>query len=215
VRRVSAAEMVEKQLRRRGIHDRRVLNAMLIIPREDFAGPENRRNAYADAPLPIGHGQTITQPYMTALMAQCLALKGTEKVLDVGTGSGYHAAVLGRLARHVISIERIPELAELARANLKRTGFGANVSVVCGDGSVGYLPESPYDAISVAAASPGVPPALVAQLKEPGTLVIPVGSREEQDLQILRKEDGQVAARTASGCRFVPLVGGGGWGEKG
>jgi protein-L-isoaspartate(D-aspartate) O-methyltransferase len=210
-----AVDMVEKQLRRRGIRDQRVLNAMLVIPREDFAGPENRKQAYDDAPLPIGHGQTITQPYMTALMAQCLALRGTERVLDVGTGSGYHAAVLGRLARQVISIERIPELAELARANLKRSGFGTNVTVVCGDGSLGYPPESPYDAISVAAASPCAPPALVAQLKDSGTLVVPVGDRQEQDLQILRKEHGKVVTRVASACRFVPLVGREGWLEEG
>ena len=118
----SAAEMVEKQLRRRGIRDQRVLNAMLIINREDFVGPDHRKQAYADAPLSIGYGQTITQPYMTALMAQCLALKGTEKVLDVGTGSGYHAAVLGSLARRVISIERIPELADRARENGEHPG---------------------------------------------------------------------------------------------
>ena len=206
-----AAEMVEKQLRRRGIRDQRVLSAMLLIPREEFAGPENRKQAYDDAPLPIGYGQTITQPYMTALMAQSLELKGIEKVLDVGTGSGYHAAVLGRLARQVISIERIPELAELARANLKRSGFGMNVTVVCGDGSLGYPPESPYDAISVAAASPSAPPALLAQLKDPGTMVVPVGDRQEQDLQVLRKEHGKVFTRVTSACRFVPLVGREGW----
>jgi len=213
--RFSVVEMVEKQLRRRGIYDQRVLNAMLLIPREDFAGPENRKDAYADAPLPIGHGQTITQPYMTALMAQCLALQGTEKVLDVGTGSGYHAAVLGRLARRVISIERIPELAELASGNLERAGLAANITVVCGDGSLGYPPESPYDAISVAAASPCVPPELVAQLKDPGTLVIPVGSRQDQDLEVLRKERGKVTMRVVSACRFVPLVGREGWLERG
>src|SRR5580704_16030097 len=125
----TAAEMVEQQLIRRGIHDQRVLNAMLTIPREEFVPAEYYATAYVDAPLPIGHSQTITQPYMTALMAQSLALGGGEKVLDVGTGSGYHAAVLGTLARQVVSIERIPELAASARENLKRTGLDSNVTI--------------------------------------------------------------------------------------
>jgi protein-L-isoaspartate(D-aspartate) O-methyltransferase len=211
--RPTVMDMVDKQLRRRGIRDQRVLNAMLLIPREEFVSADDRENAFFDAPLSIGHGQTITQPYMTALMAQSLALRGTEKVLDVGTGSGYHAAVLGALAREVISIERIPELAKLARANLRRTGLDANITVVCGDGSVGLPDESPFDAISVAAASPWTPPALVAQLSDPGTLVIPVGGRDDQDLRVVRKEDGKVTTRVVSGCRFVPLVGREGWRE--
>ncbi len=202
-----AAEMVEQQLRRRGVRDRRVLNAMLRIPREEFV-PENLRGeAYSDAPLAIGHGQTISQPYMTALMAELLELRGDEKVLDVGTGSGYHAAVLGALAREVISIERIPELAEIARENLRRTGLDGNITVMCGDGSVGVPQSEPFDAISVAAASPGTPPTLLAQLRDPGILVIPAGTRKDQELQVVRKENGKIGTRVVSGCRFVPLLG--------
>jgi protein-L-isoaspartate(D-aspartate) O-methyltransferase len=205
--------MVEKQLRRRGIRDQRVLNAMLAIPREEFVAPEIRKDAYVDGPLPIGHGQTITQPYMTALMAQLLELRGGEKVLDVGTGSGYHAAVLGALAGRVISIERIPELANQARTNLRRTQLDSNITVLCGDGSIGLPQESPFDAISVAAASPQTPPALLAQLNDPGILVIPVGGRDDQDLYVVRKENGKITTRMASGCRFVPLLGREGWQE--
>ena len=204
--------MAETQLRRRGIKDQRVLNAMLAIPRENFVSAKDRSRAYTDAPIPIGYRQTITQPYMTALMAQTLMLGGSEKVLDVGTGSGYHAAVLGRLARRVISIERIPELAALARASLDRTGGGENITVVCGDGSLGYPPEAPFDAISVAAGSPEIPAALLDQLRDPGRLVIPVGNRLEQELYFVQKENGQILTRTVTACRFVPLVGQEGWG---
>ena len=204
-------EMVEQQLRRRGIRDQRVLNAMRVIPREEFVSARDRPRAYADAPIPIGYGQTITQPYMTALMAQSLLLDGSEKVLDVGTGSGYHAAVLGRLARRVISVERIPKLVALARANLDRAGCGENITVVCGDGSLGYPPEAPFDAISVAAGSPEVPATLVDQLGDPGRLVIPVGSRLDQELYFVQKENGKILTRTLTACRFVPLVGREGW----
>jgi len=211
--RPTAVDMVEEQLRRRGIRDQRVLNAMLLIPREEFVDPVDLPNAYVDAPLPIGYGQTITQPYMTALMAERLELRGTERVLDVGTGSGYHAAVLGALAQQVISIERIPELAALARANLHRAGLDSNITVLCGDGSVGIPEESPFDAISVAAASPRTPPALLVQLSDPGILVIPVGGRDDQDLNVVRKENGRIITRIVSGCRFVPLLGREGWQE--
>jgi len=202
-----AAEMVEEQLHRRGIRDRRVLNAMLLIPREEFVPEMLRGEAYSDAPLAIGHGQTISQPYMTALMAELLELRGDEKVLDVGTGSGYHAAVLGALARDVVSIERIPELADLARENLRRAGRDGNITVMCGDGSVGVPQREPFDAISVAAASPGTPPTLLAQLRDPGILVIPAGTRKDQELQVVRKENGKITTRVVSGCRFVPLLG--------
>jgi protein-L-isoaspartate(D-aspartate) O-methyltransferase len=203
----TAAEMVDGQLRRRGIRDSRVLNAMLRIPREEFVPERLRGEAYSDAPLVIGHGQTISQPYMTALMAELLELRGDEKVLDVGTGSGYHAAVLGALAHEVISIERIPELAEIARDNLRRTGLDRNILVICGDGSVGAPERSPFDAISVAAASPGTPPTLVAQLRDPGILVIPEGTRKDQELHVVRKENGKITTRIVSGCKFVPLIG--------
>jgi len=208
---LAAADMVEKQLRRRGIHDRRVLDAMLAIPREEFVPREFRDEAYADAPLLIGYGQTITQPYMTALMAESLELTGDENVLDVGTGSGYHAAVLGALARRVISVERIPELCILARANLKRAGLDSNITVLCADGSMGILEESPFQGISVAAAAPSTPPALIDQLDDPGILVIPVGDRTDQDLRVIRKEKGKITTHVATGCRFVPLVGREGW----
>lgn len=210
----AAAEMIEAQLVRRGIRDRRVLDAMSSIPREEFVAEAFRELAYSDQPLPIGYGQTITQPYMTALMAELLFLEGTENVLDVGTGSGYHAAVLGALARRVISMERIPELCGLARANLSRTGLDSNIIILCGDGTLGAPEYAPFDAISVAAAAPHTPAALIDQLADPGILVIPVGDREEQSLRILHKEHGKITTRIASGCRFVPLVGRQGWEEN-
>jgi len=205
----AAAEMIREQLVSRGIRDPRVLEAMASIPREEFVPEEFRADAYSDQPLPIGYGQTITQPYMTALMAELLELRGDETVLDVGTGSGYHAAVLGRLARRVVSIERIPELCIAARARL-----AGSITVVCGDGSLGVPEEAPFHAISVAAASPYTPPALIDQLADPGVLVIPVGRRDEQDLRVLRKRNGKISTRIASGCRFVPLLGRQGWEEN-
>jgi protein-L-isoaspartate(D-aspartate) O-methyltransferase len=208
------AGMIEKQLRHRAIHDERVLEAMRRIPRDEFVPQDQRAEAFTDAPILIGYGQTISQPYMTALMAQLLELQGHEKVLDVGTGSGYHAAVLGALARRVISIERIPQLCMLARANLMRTGLDQNITVVCGDGSLGVAEDAPFDAISVAAAAPQTPSALVDQLADPGTLVIPVGTREDQNLRVIRKHNGRIDTRIISGCRFVPLVGRQGWQEK-
>lgn len=207
--------MVETQLARRGIRDPRVLEAMRTIPREAFVPEEFREEAYDDAPLPIGFGQTISQPYITALMAESLELRGEENVLDVGTGSGYHAAVLGALARRVISVERIPELCVMARANLMRLGLDANITVLCSDGSMGVIEESPFQGISVAAAAPSVPRALLDQLDDPGILVIPVGDRAEQDLRVIRKVNGQISTRTVSGCRFVPLIGREGWRENG
>jgi protein-L-isoaspartate(D-aspartate) O-methyltransferase len=208
---MTAAEMVDEQLARRGILDQRVLDAMRNIPREEFVPEQYRGAAYADAPLPIGFDQTISQPYIAALMAQHLELKGGENVLDVGTGSGYYAALLGSLARRVTSIERIPELAEKARQNLKRLNLDSNITVLVGDGSLGVSEIAPFDAISVAAASPVVPAALLEQLTDPGILVIPVGGRLEQDLRIIRKENGAITTRVASGCRFVPLIGRQAW----
>lgn len=207
--------MVETQLARRGIRDPRVLEAMRTIPREQFVPEEFRAEAYDDAPLPIGFGQTISQPYITALMAESLELRGEENVLDVGTGSGYHAAVLGALARRVISVERIPELCVMARANLMRLGLDGNITVLCSDGSMGVIEESPFQGISVAAGAPSVPRALLDQLDDPGILVIPVGDRAEQDLRVIRKANGQISTRTVSACRFVPLIGREGWREKG
>ncbi len=197
--------MVERQLRARGLDDEPVLAAMLAIPREQFVPEDERSRAYRDEPLPIGFGQTISQPYMTALMAGALELTAADKVLEVGAGSGYHAAVLGALTGQVITIELIPELAAMARANLARTGRATNVLVVEGDGSFGYPDAAPYDAISVAAAAEEVPPALAAQLKEGGRMVIPVGSSWEQELLVIRKQGGRLLTRVAACCRFVPL----------
>jgi protein-L-isoaspartate(D-aspartate) O-methyltransferase len=206
--------MVDRQLRKRGICDERVLDAMLAIPREEFVPLECRVCSYRDEPLQIGYGQTISQPYMIALMAELLKLTGAETVLDVGGGSGYHAAVLGMLAARVISIELIPALARQAEQNLLRTGRASNIKVVCGDGSQGWPQDSPdslYDGISVAAGAPAIPAALIAQLNDPGRLVIPVGAMADQQLRVIEKSGGRTEERVATFCRFVPLRGDGGW----
>jgi protein-L-isoaspartate(D-aspartate) O-methyltransferase len=205
--------MVETQLRRRGIRDERVLAALAEIPRERFVPPEERVATYGDAPVPIGGGQTISQPFMTALMAQLLRLEGWENVLEIGAGSGYAAAVLGALAARVTAMEIVPALAEMARENLCAAGRSANVAVILGDGSLGYPGAAPYDAISVAAAAREIPPALIEQLKDPGRLVIPVGEGENQELRLVEKRAGAVEDRVATYCRFVPLRGEGGWHE--
>jgi protein-L-isoaspartate(D-aspartate) O-methyltransferase len=202
---VNRESMVARQLRARGIRDERVLEAMLAIPREEFVPEQERDSAYADEPVGIGYGQTISQPFMTALMAQCLELKGTETVLEVGAGCGYHAAVLGALAARVITVEIIPELAGAARENLERTGRAGNITVIAGDGSLGYRPQAPYDAISVAAGAGEIPKALIEQLGDPGRLVIPVGPYVEQELRVVHKEGGAVHWRVVAYCRFVPL----------
>jgi protein-L-isoaspartate(D-aspartate) O-methyltransferase len=199
--------MVDVQLRRRGIRDARVLAAMGAIPREEFLPAEARVVSYADAPADIGYGQTISQPYMTALMAELLQLDGTETILEIGAGCGYAAAVLGKLAAQVISLELIPALAEQARENLRRTGYHRNVTVVEGDGWYGYPPGAPYCAISVAAAPAEIPVALLEQLGDPGCLVIPVGSGNDQELRSVWKRDGRIDYRVATLCRFVPLRG--------
>jgi protein-L-isoaspartate(D-aspartate) O-methyltransferase len=207
----SREEMIERHLRARGIHDERVLQAVRSIPREEFVPAEWRDLAYSDEPIPIGYGQTISQPYMAAAMVHWLRLTGNEIVLDVGSGSGYHAALLAALADRVVSIERIPELAELARRNLATIGLDTRVLVVCGDGSKGYPAMAPYDAISVAAAAPEIPSALLDQLNDPGRLVIPVGSYDDQELRVVEKREGQIYSRMATLCRFVPLLGEQGW----
>lgn len=203
--------MVERQLRRRGIRDERVLRAMSEIPREEFVPAELRVMAYGDAPVGIGCGQTISQPYMTALMAQELELTGAETVLEVGAGSGYAAAVLGALAARVVAVEIVKPLARQARNNLERAGRAGNVTVVEGDGGLGFAQFAPYDAISVAAAAPEIPAALLEQLKDPGRLVIPVGSRDDQELRVVTKRGGIVEQRVPTLCQFVPLRGAEGW----
>jgi protein-L-isoaspartate(D-aspartate) O-methyltransferase len=204
-------KMVDEQLRRRGITDERVLAAMLEIPRQEFVPVELRILSYRDEPISIGFGQTISQPYMTALMAQCLELKGPDVILDVGAGSGYGAALLGALGARVISMELIDGLALLAARNLRRTGRDANVQVLTGDGSIGYPEGAPYDAISVGAAAPDLPARLIDQLRDSGRLVIPVGTREDQSLMVVTKKDGAPNSRVATQCRFVPLRGAEGW----
>lgn len=204
-------EMIDRQLRRRGIRDERVLRVMSEVPREEFIPLESRVLAYSDGPVGIGCGQTVSQPYMTALMAQELELTGSETVLEVGAGCGYAAAVLGALAARVVTVEIVPALVELARANLRRTHRDGNVLVVRGDGSTGYANAAPFDAISVAAAAPDVPMSLLGQLRDPGRAVIPVGSRDDQELRVIRKRAGRIEYRAGVMCRFVPLRGGEGW----
>jgi len=204
-------EMVEAQLRRRGIRDERVLRAMEEIPREEFVPPDARLLAYRDDPIDIGCSQTISQPYMTAVMAELLELKGNENVLEVGAGSGYAAAVLGALAATVVTVELIPALAKAARNNLARSGRDSNILVIAGDGSMGYSQLAPYEAISVAAGAPDIPPALMDQLSDPGRLVIPVGERGDQELRVVWKRNGRIESRSATACRFVLLRGEEGW----
>lgn len=202
--------MVERQLERRGITDERVLEAMRRVPRERFVAEEDRERAYDDVPLSIGFGQTISQPYMVALIAQTAIVGEESKVLDVGTGSGYAAAVFAELGARVHTIERIPELAAQARENLREAGY-ADVRVHVGDGSLGVPDEAPFDAIAVAAAAPGVPPALYDQLVPGGRLVVPVGGPEGQRLEVVvRSPEGPAVLRSVE-CRFVPLVGEGGF----
>lgn len=205
------ALMVQAQLRERGIDDERVLAAMARVPRELFLPPEIRGRAYDDAALPIGEGQTMSQPYMVARICAELALTGRERVLDVGTGSGYQAAVLAELAAEVDTIERIPALADRARGSLYAAGY-ANVRVHVGDGTRGLPERAPFDAIAVAAAAPDVPSTLYEQLRPRGRLVVPVGRRRVQRLQIVvRSPEGPAVVRTVP-CRFVPLVGEDGFG---
>jgi protein-L-isoaspartate(D-aspartate) O-methyltransferase len=197
--------MVAEQLEARDIVDRRVLEAMERVPRELFIPDEIRPRAYEDAALPIGEGQTISQPYMVARITEALALSGDEHVLDVGTGSGYQAAVLAELASEVDTIERIPALAEQARANLAAAGYD-RVNVHVGDGTLGLPERAPFDAIAVAAAAVQVPPALYEQLQPRGRLVIPVGGRHGQRLElVIKSPEGPAVVRSVP-CRFVPLV---------
>jgi len=198
--------MVERQLRRRGIRDRRVLAAMGRVPRELFVPERERARSYADRALPIGFDQTISQPYMVAATCELLGLSGDENVLEVGTGSGYAAAVLAELARSVTTIERVPELAARARVSLEAAGYGT-VEVIEGDGSVGVPARAPFHAIAVAAAAPRVPDSLYDQLVTGGRLVLPLGSRADQRLAlVVRSPEGPAEVRSLP-CRYVPLLG--------
>ena len=198
--------MVEEQLRRRGIRDPRVLDAFARLPRHVFVPSESELSAYEDHPLPIGDEQTISQPYMVALMTQCLELKGTERVLEIGTGSGYQTAVLCELAREVYSIERLPALSERAGLTLQYLGY-RNVEMRVGDGTLGWPEQAPFDRILVTAAAPDVPPSLKRQLAEGGILVIPVGPVGMQQLMVLRKRAGETDAKSVCDCVFVKLIG--------
>ncbi|HYU61364.1 MAG TPA: protein-L-isoaspartate(D-aspartate) O-methyltransferase [Solirubrobacterales bacterium] len=213
--------MVERQLRRRGITDERVLEAMGEVPRERFVPEPERRGAYNDSALPIGHGQTISQPWIVAAIAEALALEGDERVLEIGAGSGYSAAVVARLAREVIAIERLEPLATAAREVLAELGI-KNVRIVVADGTGGWPDEAPYEGIAVHATAPAVPPSLVSQLAPGGRLVIPIASDGADILTVYTRTGDEVdpesgaglEARSLGACRFVPLIGREGFGER-
>jgi protein-L-isoaspartate(D-aspartate) O-methyltransferase len=205
-------QMVEMQLRRRGIRDERVLDAMLHVPRHEFVPREFMELAYQDRALPIGPVETISQPYMVAAMTAAAAVEPGDKVLEVGTGSGYQAAILADLGARVYSVERNCRLADKARATLARLGY-SGVEVICGDGTEGYAAAAPYRVILVTAGSPRIPSALIDQLAEGGHLVIPVGSREMQNLELIQKTAAGTSTQLLDACQFVPLTGKHGWQE--
>ena len=202
--------MVQVQLVSRGITDEDVLRVMEKVPRHRFVPEDMAESAYGDHPLPIGEGQTISQPYMVALMTQCLELKGVEKVLEIGTGSGYQSAILAELASEVYTIERIEKLYDKASKVLKALGCG-NIQFKVGDGSSGWSEFAPYDGIIVTAGSPDTPRVFEEQLNEGGRLVIPVGGYYSQELVVMQKTNGKLKKRDVCGCVFVPLIGKYGW----
>jgi len=198
--------MVEEQLALRGIKNQRVLEAFHKVERHKFIPLELRDSAYLDFPLAIGKGQTISQPYIVALMTECLELEGKEKVLEIGTGSGYQAAILAELAAQVYSIERFERLAESAKETLGAMGY-TNIQIKTGDGTLGWPQEAPFDRIIITAASPSIPPPLVEQLKDGGRMILPLGEALSQTLILARKKNGELESRAICGCVFVPLVG--------
>jgi len=198
--------MVETQLRQRGIGNERILAAMSRVPRHEFVDQRYAAQAYDDNPLPIGEGQTISQPYIVALMLELLDPAPDHVILEIGTGSGYQTALLAELARHVYTIERHPTLAAAAQATLQRLGY-ANITMEVGDGGAGLAADAPFDGIIVAAAAPTLPPMLFDQLKEEGRLIIPIGPPDAQELQLVTRLAGKPAVTGQTGCRFVPLVG--------
>lgn len=205
--------MVEHQIAGRGVSDERVLRAMRTIPRHCFVPPSMAAHAYEDRPLPIGQGQTISQPYIVALMTELLHIGPKDRVLEIGAGSGYQAAILGFLAGEVISIERLPGIAEQAREHVAALGID-NVTIICGDGTKGYPEKAPYQGIIITAAAPDVPQPLIDQLAEGGVLVAPVGSREIQTLVRVEKKEGNPVTSSHGGVCFVPLIGEYGWGTR-
>jgi protein-L-isoaspartate(D-aspartate) O-methyltransferase len=205
--------MVERQLRRRGIADTRVLAAMATVPRELFVSERLGRRAYADSALPIGDGQTISQPWIVAAICQALGLEGTERVLEIGTGSGYSTAILALLAREVLSIERFERLATEARARIEALHLD-NVEIRVGDGTLGAPEAAPFEAIAVHATAPAPPPSLLEQLAQGGRMVIPLSESGTDMLTLLRKGEHSLEASVIAPCRFVPLVGEEGFGER-
>jgi len=202
--------MIETQIRKRGVSSPQVLEAMGAVPRHEFVPAQFRSQAYADKPLAIGEGQTISQPYMVAAMTEAMELDGSECVLEIGTGSAYQAAVLSLIVRQVVTIESHTSLALAAQERLNRLGF-ANVHVHNGDGSAGFPEAAPYDAIVVTAGAPEIPQVFASQLREGGRIVIPVGNQKVQELMVAQKTNGQLAARALFSCQFVPLLGRYGW----
>jgi len=202
--------MVEEQIRARRVTDERVLAALEKVPRHRFVSLAQRGEAYCDYPLPIGSGQTISQPYVVALMSELLRLTGEERALEIGTGSGYQAAVLAELCREVITVERFPEMAERAQRLLAELGY-ERITVIAGDGSLGYEPGAPYDAILVTAAAPKIAGPWLTQLADPGRLVLPLGSRYGQSLVRVTKREGRTSEENFGAVAFVPLVGENGW----
>lgn len=203
-------QMVRRQIEARGISDPRLLSAMAAVPRETFVDPEWSHRSYDDSPLPIGEGQTISQPYIVARMIEAVQIAPGDRVLEIGTGSGYAAAVLARLAEQVFTVERHETLADIARERLESLGIG-NVRVIAGDGSLGFAEAAPFDAILVAAASPSIPFPLCEQLAPGGRLVLPVGERDVQALVRVTREDGGYRREDLDPVRFVPLLGAHGW----
>jgi protein-L-isoaspartate(D-aspartate) O-methyltransferase len=203
-------QMVESQIRKRGVTDERVLQAMATVPRHEFVQAFCINQAYADEPLPIGYGQTISQPYIVAAMVALLGLTGSENVLEIGTGCGYQAAIVSLLAKEVHTVEILPELAHSAAERLQPLGY-TNVHIHSGDGTLGWPESSPYDAILIAAAAPAVPEPLLLQLAEGGRLIAPVGEEDKQELQLVTKHEGKLLVKQGGPCRFVPLLGHYGW----
>lgn len=207
-----ARSMVEKQLRARGIKDERVLEAMLAVPRHEFVPSELQSSAYEDRPLPIGSHETISQPYIIAVITEAAKVAPGDKALEIGSGSGYQAALLAQLGARVFTMESNPQLASESIERLARLGYG-NIGVLAVDGSQGFPDQSPYDVIIISAGTPSVSPALLGQVAEGGRLVAPVGSLQQQELQVLTRRSGRITTRLLGACQFVPLIGKGGWRE--